>query len=97
MIHSKSKKSERVIAFSKVFRKSYKKIPLVSVPSSYNQIEENFVREWLQHSYICEPYAKSILSCNAAWAKTILKIAQKRQTKNFLSIKEILNLIPGTN
>ena len=67
MIHSKSKNPKEVIAFSKVFRKSYKKIhACFSSIKLQPDFGENFVREWLQHSYICKPYAKSILSCNAA-------------------------------
>jgi phosphoenolpyruvate phosphomutase len=40
MIHSKSKKPNEILQFAKKFRsiKKYKKIPLICVPSTYNQI-----------------------------------------------------------
>ena len=99
MIHSKSKNPKEVIAFSKVFRKSYKKIPLVSVPSSYNQISEKTLYE---NGFNMVIYANHMLRASYPAmqnvAKTILeKNRSKEADKKLLSIKEILNLIPGTN
>ena len=99
MIHSKSKNPKEVIAFSKVFRKSYKKIPLVSVPSSYNQISEKTLYE---NGFNIVIYANHMLRASYPAmqhvAKTILeKNRSKEADKKLLSIKEILNLIPGTN
>ena len=99
MIHSKSKNPKEVIAFSKVFRKSYKKIPLVSVPSSYNQISEKTLYE---NGFNIVIYANHMLRASYPAmqhvAKTILeKNRSKDADKKLLSIKEILNLIPGTN
>ena len=99
MIHSKSKNPKEVIAFSKVFRKSYKRIPLVSVPSSYNQISEKTLYE---NGFNIVIYANHMLRASYPAmhnvAKTILeKNRSKEADKKLLSIKEILNLIPGTN
>ena len=99
MIHSKSKNPKEVTAFSKVFRKSYKKIPLVSVPSSYNQISEKTLYE---NGFNIVIYANHMLRASYPAmqhvAKTILeKNRSKEVDKKLLSIKEILNLIPGTN
>ncbi len=99
MIHSKSKNPKEVMAFSKVFRKSYKKIPLVSVPSSYNQISEKTLYE---NGFNIVIYANHMLRASYPAmqhvAKTILeKNRSKEADKKLLSIKEILNLIPGTN
>tara|TARA_B100001989_G_scaffold251958_1_gene232546 strand:- start:628 stop:1929 length:1302 start_codon:yes stop_codon:yes gene_type:complete len=99
MIHSKSKNPREVISFSKVFRKSYKKIPLVSVPSSYNQISEKTLYE---NGFNIVIYANHMLRASYPAmqhvAKTILeKNRSKEADKKLLSIKEILNLIPGTN
>ena len=99
MIHSKSKNPREVIAFSKVFRKSYKKIPLVSVPSSYNQISEKTLYE---NGFNIVIYANHMLRASYPAmqhvAKTILeKNRSKEADKKLLSIKEILNLVPGTN
>ena len=40
MIHSKSKDPKEIFKFSKIFRKHYKEIPLIAVPSSYNHIRD---------------------------------------------------------
>ena len=45
MIHSKSSNPKEIFEFSKKFRKNFKKIPLVSVPSSYNHVSEKILRE----------------------------------------------------
>ena len=99
MIHSKSKNPREVIAFSKVFRKSYKKILLVSVLSNYNQISEKTLYE---NGFNIVIYANHMLRASYPAmqhvAKTILeKNRSKEADKKLLSIKEILNLIPGTN
>ena len=99
MIHSKSKNPKEVLAFSKVFRKSYKKIPLVSVPSSYNQVSEKTLYE---NGFNIVIYANHMLRASYPAmqhvAKTILeKNRSKEADKKLLRIKEILNLIPGTN
>ena len=41
MIHSKSDNPKEIFEFAKKFRKSFKNIPLVSVPTSYNKVNEN--------------------------------------------------------
>ena len=99
MIHSKSKDPKEIFQFSKAFRKIYKEIPLVAVPSSYNHIKENTLQEngfniviyanhMLRASYpAMELVAKSILQNNRS----------KEADRSLLSIKKILDLIPGTN
>ena len=99
MIHSKSKDPKQIFEFAKIFRKKYKDIPLISVPSSYNQVKEAelekvgfnvviYANHMLRASY---PSMKDI-------AEQILKNSRTKEIdKKLLTIKEILNLIPGTS
>ena len=99
MIHSKSKDPKQIFEFAKIFRKNYHDIPLISVPSSYNQVKEVelekagfnvviYANHMLRASY---PSMKDI-------AEQILKNSRTKEIdKKLLSIKEILNLIPGTS
>ena len=99
MIHSKSKDTKEIFQFSKLFRKSYKNIPLISVPSSYNHVTE---KELLKNGFNIVIYANHML--RAAYpamrnvALDILKNNRSKEAdKKLLSINEILNLIPGAN
>ena len=40
MIHSKSKDPKEIFSFSEKFKKKYPNVPLVCVPSTYNQVKE---------------------------------------------------------
>ena len=99
MIHSKSKDTKEIFQFSKLFRKSYKNIPLISVPSSYNHVTE---KELVNNGFNIVIYANHML--RAAYpamrnvALDILKNNRSKEAdKKLLSINEILNLIPGAN
>ena len=99
MIHSKSNNPKEIFNFSKIFRKNYKDIPLISVPSSYNQVKE---KELYENGFNIVIYANHLF--RAAYpamkevAKNILSNSRSKEVdKKLLSIKEILNLIPGTN
>ena len=45
MIHSKSSDTNEIFDFAKKFRKSFKEVPLVSVPSSYNHVTEKILQD----------------------------------------------------
>ncbi len=99
MIHSKSSNPSEIFEFSKKFRKFYKEIPLISVPSSYNHVRENVLKE---NGFNIVIYANHMLRASYPSmqnvAKTILKNQRSKESdKQLLSIKQILNLIPGTN
>ena len=98
MIHSKSSEAKEIFEFSKKFRKSFKNVPLVSVPTSYNKVNEN---ELIDNGFNVVIYANQML--RAAYpamlnvANKILKHGRSKEVdKNLISIKEILELIPGT-
>jgi len=99
MIHSKSTNPQEIFKFSKIFRKNYEKIPLVSVPSSYNQVRE---KELIENGFNIVIYANHMLRASyPAMKKVALKILKngrsKEADKDLFTIKNILDLIPGTN
>ena len=98
MIHSKSNSPKEIFQFSKKFRKNFKNIPLVSVPTSYNKVNEN---ELSKNGFNIVIYANQLL--RAAYpamqnvANQILKYGRSKEVdKQLISIKKILELIPGT-
>ncbi len=98
MIHSKSNKPKEVFEFSKKFKKLFPDIPLVSVPSSYNQVKEN---QLISEGFNVVIYANHMLrAAYPAMEKVALDILKYKRSyesdKNLMSIKRILNLIPGT-
>ncbi len=98
MIHSKSKSPKDIFEFAKKFRRIYKEIPLVAVPSSYNHVKENILKEKGFNIII---YANHMLrasypSMQNVAKKILLNQRSKEASKDLLSINEILNLIPGT-
>ena len=98
MIHSKSKKPKEVFNFAKIFRKSFKNVPLVCVPSTYNQVTEKQLSDMGFNLII---YANHMLRASYP---AMMKVARqilingrsKESNKSLMSINEILELIPGT-
>jgi phosphoenolpyruvate phosphomutase len=98
MIHSKSNKPNEIFQFSRKFKKLYPNIPLVSVPSSYNQVLET---QLIDEGFNVVIYANHMLRASyPAMQKVAYEILKNRRSyesdKNLMSIKQILNLIPGT-
>ena len=98
MIHSKSNTPKEIFEFSKKFRKNFENIPLVSVPTSYNKVTED---ELSKNGFNIVIYANQLL--RAAYpamqnvANKILKYGRSKEAdKELISIKKILELIPGT-
>ena len=98
MIHSKSDTPKEIFEFAKKFRKNFKNIPLVSVPTSYNKVSE---KELENNGFNIVIYANQML--RAAYpamqkvANKILKHGRSKEVdKDLISIKKILELIPGT-
>ena len=97
MIHSKSKDTKEIFSFSKKFKKKYPNVPLVCVPSTYNQVKE---KELEEEGFNVVIYANHML--RAAYpamrkvAIEILKNSRSKEANKYLyPIKDILNLIPG--
>ena len=98
MIHSKEKNGEEILEFCKRYSKFEKRAPLVAVPSSYNHMYEKELADAGVNIVI---YANHLLrSAYPAMvdvAKSILTNERSLEANDqCMSIKEILNLIPGT-
>lgn len=98
MIHSKDKSGEDIKEFITEFRKKHPKVPIVVVPTTYNQIYEKELAEWGANIVI---YANHML--RAAYpamkkvAETILINERAKEASPLcMPIKEIIELIPGT-
>ena len=99
MMHSKSSNPNEIFEFSKKFRKNHKEIPLVSVPSSYNHVTEKVLKE---KGFNIVIYANHMLRASYPAMETVAKLILKNKRskeadKILLSIKKILNLIPGAS
>lgn len=98
MIHSKDKTGTDIKEFCQRFRKEYEKIPIVLVPTTYNQFKEKELAEWGANVII---YANHMLRSSypamKKCAETILEAERSLETDGMcMPIKEILELIPGT-
>ena len=99
MIHSREKEPTEIFEFIEKYNDLENRRPLVCVPSSYNQVTENQLSEKGVNIVI---YANHLLrSAYPAMVNTAKSILQNGRSaesdSNMMSIKEILNLIPGTN
>ena len=98
MIHSKEKSPDEILEFCRKYSEFERKAPLIAVPSSYNTIYEDELAEAGVNIVI---YANQLLrSAYPAMldtAKSILTNKRSYESNgNCMSIKEILELIPGT-
>ena len=98
MIHSRKKEPDEILEFCKKFREFEIRKPLVVVPSSFNSITEGELQGVGVNIVI---YANHLLrSAFPAMQKTAESILQNSRSlecdEHLLSIKEILELIPGT-
>ncbi|MCT7610846.1 phosphoenolpyruvate mutase [Aliarcobacter butzleri] len=98
MIHSRQKSPSEILEFCKILRDYNENIPIVVVPTSFNQIT---AKELSKAGVNIVIYANHML--RAAYpgmknvAKSILENDRSLEAEEkLLSIKEILDLIPGT-
>lgn len=98
MIHSRKKEPDEVLEFCKILREFNENVPIVVVPTSFNQIT---AKELSDAGINIVIYANHML--RAAYpgmknvAKSILEHDRSYEAeKELLSINEILDLIPGT-
>lgn len=98
MIHSREKSGKDIKEFCRQFRKNHSNVPLVVVPTTYNHVTESELADWGVNIVI---YANHLLRSaypamvNAA--KSILEHQRSLEAEPLcMSIKEILELIPGT-
>ena len=98
LIHSRQKSPDEVFDFCARYNKLPNRKALVVVPSSYNQVTEDEFQEYDINIVI---YANQLLrSAYPAMMETAKSILRHRRSaecdERMLSIKEILELIPGT-
>jgi len=98
MIHSRRKEPDEIFEFAKLFRSAYPSIPLVCVPTSYNQVYDHILRE---HGFNIVIYANHLLRASypamREVANSILLHGRSAEVDDqLISINEILELIPGT-
>lgn len=98
MIHSKEKTGADIKEFCRLFRAEYKEIPIVLVPTTYNQFTESELASWGANVII---YANHLLRASypamQKCAETILQAERSLEVNEMcLPIKNILELIPGT-
>ena len=97
MIHSKSEDASEILSFCEYYKKFKKKVPLVVVPSTYNKVVE---KELVEAGVNVVIYANHLLrSSYPAMINTAKSILENKRSyeasKNCLTIKEVLGLIPN--
>ncbi len=98
MIHSKEKSGEEIKEFCAKFRAEYKNVPIILVPTTYNQFTEKELHAWGANIII---YANHMLRASypamVKVAQTILESERSKEADTLcMPIKQILELIPGT-
>ncbi len=98
MIHSKEKTPNEILEFCKHYKEFDRKVPLVAVPSSYNTIyEDELVEAGVNIVIYANQLLRSAYPAMLDTAKSILTNKRSFESNgNCMSIKEILELIPGT-
>lgn len=97
MIHSRHKDGKEIMEFMKEYQKFDVKVPVISVPSSYNQFTED---ELKAAGFNIVIYANHLLrSAFPAMKKTAESILTNKRSKEAdeycMSIKEILTILPN--
>jgi len=98
MIHSKEKNGEEILEFCTRYKKLEKRVPLVAVPSSYNHMtEQELIEAGVNVVIYANHLLRSAYPAMVNVAKSILVNERSLEADGeCMSIKEILNLIPGT-
>lgn len=98
MIHSKEKSGSDIKDFCLRFRERHPSVPIVVVPTTYNQITEDELHSWgvnivIYANHMLRAAYPAMLKC----AETILENERSLEANPIcMPIKEILELIPGT-
>jgi len=97
MIHSKEDHPDEILEFAKAYKDFETRVPLVAVPSTYGKIYE---KELEDAGFNIVIYANHLLRSAhpvmVKTAETILTHGRAYECEEWcMSIKEVLNLIPG--
>lgn len=98
MIHSKNKSGEDIKDFCRRFREKHSSVPLIAVPTTYNQITEEELASWGINVVIYANHMlRSAYPAMVATAESILTHHRSLEADNLcMSVNEILELIPET-
>lgn len=98
MIHSRNRNPSEIFEFCKIYNKFKNRKPLIVVPSSYSQVrEEKLAKSGANIIIYANHLMRSVYPNMVETAKSILKHKRSLEAeKNLISIKKILELIPGT-
>lgn len=98
MIHSKDKSGSDIKEFCEKFREKHALVPIVVVPTTYNQITEEELHSWGVNVIIYANHMlRSAYPAMVNTAKSILLNHRSLEANDMcMSVKEILELIPGT-
>ncbi len=97
MIHSKEKSPDEILEFCRKYAEFEQRVPLVVVPSTYNVITENELKEaGVRIVIYANQLLRSAYPAMMNTAVTILENSRSLETNDMcMPIKEILTLIPG--
>lgn len=98
MIHSKEKSGEDIIEFCNEFRKRDATTPIVVVPTTFNHItEEEFEKIGVNIVIYANHMLRASFPAMQKVANMILEHSRSKEaSEHCMSVKEILELIPGT-
>ena len=98
LIHSRKKDPNEIYEFCEKYNKLDNAQPLFVVPSSYNSVkEEELIKRGVNVVIYANHLLRAAYPAMVKTAKSILKNQRSFEIESeLLSIKEILNLIPGT-
>jgi phosphoenolpyruvate phosphomutase len=98
LIHSRQKTPDEIFEFCDRFRADEPRVPLIVVPSSYNQVtEEELVERGVNVVIYANHLLRAAYPAMVETAKSILASGRSKEIDSeLLSIKDILELIPGT-
>ncbi len=97
MIHSKNKDAGEVLSFCRQYAKFQRRVPLVAVPSTYNQTHETeLAAAGVRVVIYANQLLRSAYPAMVRTAESILRHGRAAECeKDCLPIREILRLIPG--
>ncbi len=98
MIHSRKKDPAEIFAFCQEYNKFANRRPVVIVPTTYNSVtEEEFARHGINVVIYANHLIRAAYPAMLATAKSILEHQRSLEAgSNLMSIKDILELVPGT-
>ena len=98
MIHSRKRDPSEIFDFCKKYNKFKNRKPLVIVPSSFSQVKESkLIKSGANIIIYANHLLRSVYPNMLNTAKSILSNKRSLEAeKKLLSIKQILELIPGT-